>query len=54
MSRGPFRTCIFARTGWRDILGRRSSVVRAVEEEGGVGKDEEAEADRDCESVRGR
>lgn len=54
MSRGPFRTCIFARAGWRDILGRRSSAVRAVRGEGGVRKNEEAGAVGECESIRGR
>lgn len=46
MSRGPFRNCILARAGWRDIFGRRSTAIRAVEEEkGGVAEDEA----RDCD-----
>lgn len=45
---------MFARAGWRDILGRRSGAMRAVEEEEGKGKGEEAGMSRDCDSIRGR
>lgn len=51
MSRGPFRNCKFARAGWRDIFGRMSRAIRAVEEEEEEGPAED-EA-RDCD-IRGR